>query len=311
MSSGKIEKIEPKTIQTVDLVRDWIENERLHGQAISTLETYRIAFERYTDWVKEQQIDQPTAADIAKFRLDLSEKYAVQTVNLTLSAVRSFYRFLVVKGMIPFSPAGDVRGMKRPKSRRHKRPALTRDEVRAVLETCEDHPIGIRDRLIIILMAYCGLRTVEVHRLNVEHLATESDRMIMKVWGKGHSEADEIAVIPKAQEPAVRAWIAERSRVADKNGPLFVSLSPRSMGGRLSKRSVRAIVKSRYRAAGVVGSDKTTHSLRHTAITQAKNGGADLMQLQTMARHMSSDTTLIYIHETNRLENPAEDLIQY
>ena len=311
MSNNRIQKTEPKTIQTVDLIRDWLDYERMRGQSERTLDAYRRAFRRFTDWIQEQGIGQPEPRHISQFKFELSNDYSVQTVNLSLSAVRSFYRYLVTRGALPFSPAGDVRGVKRPKSRRHKRAALTPDEVRAVLDTCDQTMIGIRDRLIITLMAYCGLRTVEVYRLNVDHLATEAERMIMKIQGKGRKEPDEIAVIPKSQERAVRAWVAERSRAADKTGPLFISLSPRSYGGRLSLRAIRGIVKRRYAEAGVVGSDKSTHSLRHTAITQAIKAGASPMQAQAMARHESFDTTLGYIHEVNRLENPAEDLINY
>jgi site-specific recombinase XerD len=311
MSNVDIQKFESKPIQTVDLIEAWIDHERLRGQTDGTLAAYRRAFTQFTEWVKERGIRQPEARDIAKYKSELAQDYAVQTVNLNLCAIRSFYRYLVNQGAIPYSPAGDVPGVKRPKSRRHKRAALTGPEVRAVLETCDDTVGGIRDRLIISLMAYCGLRTVEVHRLDVDHLATEGDRMILQVQGKGHREPDEIAVIPKTQEKTVRAWMVERQRFGETSAALIVSLSKRSEGQRLSRRSIRGIVKGRYKKAGVVGSDKSTHSLRHSAITQAIKAGASPMQAQAMARHSSFDTTLGYIHEVNRLENPAEDLIEY
>ena len=311
MSDLQIKKFEQKAIKTVDLINDWIDYERTRGQSDRTLEAYRRAFRRFTEWVADHGIENPEARHISDFKFELAGVYSVQTVNLSLSAVRSFYRYLVARGAIPFSPAGDVPGVKRSKSRRHKRAALTGPEVRAVLETCDQTIIGIRDRLIITLMAYCGLRTIEINRLDVDHLATEADRMIMKVQGKGHREPDEIAVIPLSQEATIRAWIAARSSLRERSRALFVSLSPRTKGLRLSTRAIRGIVKARYRAAGVVGPDKSTHSLRHTAITQAIKAGASPMQAQAMARHQSFDTTLGYIHEVNRLENPAEDLIHY
>jgi site-specific recombinase XerD len=311
MSTAEIQKFETKTIQTVDLIEAWIDYERMRGQTEGTLAAYRRSFDRFTEWIRERGIKQPGARDIAKYKFELAQDYAVQTVNLSLCAVRSFYRYLVTQGSIPYSPAGDVPGVKRPKSRRHKRAALTGPEVRAVLETCDDTIIGVRDRLIITLMAYCGLRTIEVHRLDVDHLATEADRMILHVQGKGHREPDEIAVIPKNQEPTVRAWMVERRKLGDVSDALIVSLSKRSKGRRLSNRSIREIVTGHYKKAGVVGADKSTHSLRHSAITQAIKAGASPMQAQAMARHASFDTTLGYIHEVNRLENPAEDLIEY
>lgn len=61
----------------------------------------------------------------------------------------------------------------------------------------------------------------------------------------------------------------------------------------------------------MVGNAKTTHSLRHSAITNAIRRGASPMQVQAMARHASFDTTLGYYHEVSRLDDPAEDLIHY
>ena len=92
---------------------------------------------------------------------------------------------------------------------------------------------------------------------------------------------------------------------------LFISLSNRSRGQRLATRSIRAMVKARFKQADVVGNRKSTHSLRHSAITNAIRRGASPMQVQAMARHASFDTTLGYYHETARVDDPAEDLIHY
>jgi len=95
------------------------------------------------------------------------------------------------------------------------------------------------------------------------------------------------------------------------SGALFTSLSNRGRDERLSLRAIRGIVKAAYKAAGVVGKNKTTHSLRHTAITTAVKRGAPVQKVQAMARHANISTTMIYYHETDRVENPAEEFIQY
>jgi integrase/recombinase XerD len=124
-------------------------------------------------------------------------------------------------------------------------------------------------------------------------------------------EPDRIVVVPRDQESVIRAWLAERSKTLHNRGPLFVSLSRRSRGTRLSLRSIREVVKQRYRLAGVTGERKTTHSLRHSAITNAIRHGAAPLQVRAMTGHSSFDTTLIYYHEVERTEAPAEDLITY
>jgi site-specific recombinase XerD len=298
-------------LATKDLVQEWLEHERLRGQSPKTLQAYERGLDVYLSWLQETGISDPTPRDVRQFKDDLLQEYAPQTVNLRLSAVRSFYRFLVTTDRIVSNPAADVRGAKRSKSKRHKRNELTSAEVRAVLGTCDPiDAVGLRDLAILTLMSYCGLRTVEIYRADIENLKTESDRMVLEIRGKGRAEADEIVVIPRNQEAVIREWLSYRQGIS-KAGPLFVSLSNRSHGTRLSTRAIRGMVKERYQMAGVVGDGKTTHSLRHSAITSAIRGGAEPLQVQAMARHQSFDTTLNYIHEVNRIEAPAEDLISY
>jgi integrase/recombinase XerD len=301
-----------KAIITRQLLDNWLDYERIRGQSVKSREAYRRGFGRFANWLQAEGITAPTARDIARFRDALRERYAVQTVNLALTAVRSFYKYLVTADAIPYSPAGDVVGIKRPKATRHKRSALTGSEVRAVLDQCNPGTVsGSRDLAIITLMAYCGLRTIEVHRANINDLGTQGERMTLAVHGKGHTEADAITVIPRDQERIIRAWLAERRRLGERSKALFVSLSIRSKGCRLSTRAIRDIVTGYFEAAGVAGSDKSTHSLRHSAITTYIKAGGTLMGAQAIGRHLDPNTTMGYIHEINRVENPPEDLIKY
>jgi integrase len=128
------------------------------------------------------------------------------------------------------------------------------------------------------------------------------------VRGKGHKEPDDFVVLPEPAHKAVRAWLMVRGRT---KGPLFLSLSRQNSGERLSTRAIRGMVKKRYEEAGVVGLNKSAHSLRHSAISAAIRNGAEPLQVRAMARHKSYDTTLRYYHELSRTENPAEDFIQY
>jgi len=263
---------------------------------------------RFLRWLAERGITQPNSADIAAYRDSLKENYSNLTVNLSLSAVRSFYRYLLENGAIGYSPAEGVRGIRGGK-REHKRSELSDSEVLDVLDTCDDTPQGIRDRAILTLMAYCGLRTIEVQRANLDGLKVNG-RMVLWVQGKGHREADEFVVIPRDQEPVMRRWLAERKKLGN-NPALFVSLSKQNRGERLTTRAISLLVKEHYHQALIFDDTKTTHSLRHSAITSAIRNGATPLQVQAMARHNSFNTTLGYIHEVNRLDAPAEDLVEY
>jgi integrase/recombinase XerC len=157
-------------------------------------------------------------------------------------------------------------------------------------------------------MAYCAVRTVEIQRADIADLQTKDNRTILWIRGKGHEEADDFVVLPSHTERVVRDWLKVRKK---KAGPLFWSLSRQNRGERLSSRAIRGIVKDRFANAGVLGNHKTTHSLRHSAITNAIRQGAQPLQVQAMARHRSFDTTLGYYHEVGRIASPAEDMIDY
>jgi len=154
------------------------------------------------------------------------------------------------------------------------------------------------------------LRTVEVSRANVDDLKTNG-RLLLWIWSKGHSEADEVAVIPVDQERVIRAWLAERAKMESKDNALFLSLSHRTYGTRLSTRAIHEMVTKRFEQAGIRDPLKTPHSLRHSAITNLINHNASILQVQAFARHKTLNTALVYIHEVNRLAAPPEDLISY
>jgi len=298
------------------LIEDWLAYCRdADGAFPATLEAYRKGAELFTAWLQETgNVGTVTPTTLIEFKGWLQERYSGQTVNLRLSAVRSFYRWGVNTGRLPTSPAESVKGARRPNSKQHQRDALTGEEVLSVLSTCDAGTLrGIRDAAILSLMAYCSLRTVEIERANVGCLKTQGERLVLEVRGKGRRDADEIVVVPRHQETVIRRWLSHRLtfRGHGDGDPLFVSLSNRNRGERVTRRAIRAMVKERFGLAGVVGRHKSTHSLRHSAITTAIRRGASPMQVQAMARHGSFDTTLGYFHEEARTANPAEDFINY
>jgi site-specific recombinase XerD len=301
-----------------ELVDLWLAYERDTNQASdNTLAAYRKGLDVFASWLQDAGTGEVTAADVWRFRDALqARRHAVQTVNLRLTAVRRFYSFLVNTNRVPVNPAAEVKGLKRVKSRTtHKRDALTNAEVKAVIDTCDPTKVdGIRDWAILSLMAYCALRTVECHRADIGDLRTRQDRLTLDVQGKGRVEKDEFVVIPPAAERAIRMWLGYRTSVRfadhDADAPLFVSLSNQTHGDRLGLRAICGMVKARYQDAGVVGK-KSTHSLRHSAITNVIRHGGSVLQAQALARHADINTTMGYYHEMGRLDNPAEDLISY
>jgi site-specific recombinase XerD len=130
---------------------------------------------------------------------------------------------------------------------------------------------------------------------------------VLYVQGKGHAESDDFVVINEQAESALAPWLSVRG---EKSGPLFTSLSNRSKDSRLSLRAIRGLVKEYFRLAGVTG-NKTTHSLRHTAITKALRSGLSPVRVMSMSRHNDINTLMIYAHDVDRMDDPAENHISY
>lgn len=297
----------PSVDHFIDL---WLADLRL-DKPENTVKTYAKAMRLFCEWLEGEGLTLATVQpqDVKVWRQFMFENkgYAIATVNLWLTAVRRFYAWLIEQGMQIFNPAV-IRGIPNHVNNIHRRDLLTSAEIRSLMATCTDAINCKRDRAIMYLMAYPGLRTVEVQRADLADLQTKDDRLILWVQGKGHIEKDDFIVVAPIVEEVIHGWIAERG---DKPGPLFMSLSNRSKGTRLSLRSIRGMVKGRMKDAGIVNGNKSTHSLRHSAITSAIRHGASPLQVQAMARHKSFDTTLGYYHEVSRTENPAEDLVNY
>lgn len=277
----------------------------------TTCAAYKAALRRWLRWclAKEISPNEATRADVIRWRDERrAANVAAGSVELDLAALRTFYTWAIEQGMEIENPAEGVRVPGRRGPRSHKRNTLSADEVNRLLCSCDDSLRGRRDRALLCLMVYCAVRTIEAHRAELGDFERRDGRLLLWVWGKGRSGPDEFVVIPATAEEAMQAWLAERP---GDGGPLFVSLSQKSYGRRLSLKAIREIVLTRFRRCGIHDPRTTCHSLRHTALTTAIENGATPMQAQAMMRHGDIRTTLKYFHEKGRLTDPAEDRIRY
>ena len=266
---------------------------------------------KFITWLETQESRSVEADTIRSWKAELSAHgYTPATVNAWLAGVKALFNWAAERGKLAHNPAALVKGASRKGAKRnHKREALTAAEVRRSLALPDTGTTsGARDLAIIALMAYTGVRSIEVHRADLADLRTQGGRLVLDVQGKGHTEKDDFVVIANpALESALRDWVAVRGSAP---GALFCSLSNRTQGERLSLRALRQLVKDNFKLAGVIG-NKSTHSLRHTAITTAIQSGAPLQKVMSMSRHANIDTLMIYAHELDRLEQPAESFVNY
>ncbi len=276
----------------------------------NTRRTYQEALKSFFGWLQRESSGRLDAETLKAYREWLRESRAANTVLTYWVALRRFFRFAVEEGLLPQNPVEGIKGLRRPRG--HLRKDLTRAELLSVFEAIDRRTIlGKRDYAMINLMVRGGLRLIEVHRANVGDLETRQGRRILRIWGKGRDAKDEFVVLAPATEQAIFEYLACRGRPHPAE-PLFVKVDRRNRKGdlRLSTRHIRRRITYYLKKAGVKTPKTSAHSLRHSFVTLAIEGGASLLEAQAAARHRSIQTTMIYFHEHGRLSNPVEDRIK-
>ena len=277
---------------------------RVRNYSPNTAAAYAQDLDCFLIWASNCGIDvlQATHRDFRRFLSSLSGAgYAKTTVNRRLSAVRSFYSWLVREGVIESNPAAVVSSPKLPKSLPH---VLSQEDVEKLLK-CADAstPAGALDAALVELLYASGARIGEVASLDVDRIDF-SDKSV-RLFGKGSKER--IVPLYPAALHALDAYLAHTRPVllanhkggltaeeaADAQRALFIN----ARGARMSERSLRARFEKLLAQAGLAGM-ATPHTMRHTFATEVLDGGADLRSVQEMLGHASLSTTQIYTHLT-------------
>lgn len=224
------------------------------------------------------------------------------TIDKYIGLVRRFYNWLEINGLYE-NIARNIHKVKRYKG--YRKSYLTRDEIIYLLGMIDVSTLqGLRDFAMINLMIMTGIRRCEVNRLNVSDVNNDSI-MIMR---KGKIERKAIGVNDSVIVP-IRDYLS-RASLAD-NSPLFISLSRKNKGKRLSVTDISIISKVYLR---MIRDDEalSCHSFRHSFAINALKGGATIFEVQNALDHETSETTKIYlsmIEEETKEINPAHSAI--
>ena len=277
----------------------------------NTVRTYREALRKFFGWINSRdklQLEEIEKTDIREYKDWLKDHRAANTVSTYIVALRRFFDYCVSEGFLSNNPAQGVKGARKPQG--HLRQDLSRAEIWALFAAI-DHSteVGKRDFAIVNLMVRNGLRIIELQRVNVGDLETRQGRKILQIRGKGRDEKDELTVLAEPTEEALLNYLVTRGSPQDEE-PLFIGAGGRNRGGRLTRWTIRQRVTKYMIKAGVKRQRVTPHSLRHSFITLAIEGGATLEEAQIAARHRSIETTRRYFHEHDRLQRPVEDRIR-
>ena len=280
-----------------------------------TIRNYRNEVAIWVAWCIEQGLEAATATvmHIKRYRSALIEaKYNPITIRWKLSIVRRFYEAARNAGLRPDNPAA---GVKSPRVRQATEDFnYLCDEELATLFAAIPDPDQVtgpekirrlRNLLMLSMMALQGLRTVEVHRANLEDLLQKGENLTLLVRGKTR---DRIAYLRPDTAKRMKEYVALCGQASpDKSGtPLFTTIGFHSGDARLSRRCIRVHTDKHLRLTGLKRPGVSNHALRHTAATLGYLHTGDLRAVQEFLGHADPRMTSKYAHVVDMAKkNPA------
>ena len=263
--------LQANTALTDDIFSKWLHYTDVMPKSHAT---YTRAIKMFVAYLRWNRIDAPTRDDIITYRDLLKKEHKPSTVD-----------------------------------REHKKDYLTAAQVRNVLKTVDRSTLhGKRDYALLTLMFTTGLRTISIVRANVEDIGAYGSAAALFYQGKGHEDRADAVMLADPVETAIREYLKARGQAAGKE-PLFISLAHRNTGERMTTRSISRIVKEALVNAGYDSDRLTAHSLRHTAATLNLLNGATIEETQQLLGHSNINTTMIYSHALERINNHSEQRI--
>ena len=263
-----------------------------------TLRNYQSDLRQFIDFLDNRSEQQGSAErmdpkqvghlDVRSYLASLYRRNAKSSVARKLSALRSFFAYLLRQGEVKQNPADLVSA---PKMGKAIPDFLQVDETFQLMHGPDrDSVLGSRDRAILEVLYSCGLRVSELTALNLD--GVELELGIIRVMGKGSRERV-VPVGSKARE-ALSHYLQRRGELLGmqmEHQALFLN----NRGGRLSPRSVARLLKKHMQRCNIAR-PLSPHGLRHSFATHLLDAGADLRAVQEMLGHVSLSTTQRYTH---------------
>jgi integrase/recombinase XerD len=289
--------------------------------SLETREGYSRDFFQFLDFAKVpheawEKLTEIRPATVSAYRdLLLADGLTNTTISRKLSVIRSLYSFLRAYGYTGANPADTAFVASPAVPRDGKTVALTPEDCRRLIDSpTEDTPEGFRDRAILAVLAFTGCRVGEVGRLRIGDLKQSGGHHVLEVRGKGGKER-RMPLHPEAVE-RIDDWLLQLE-TKESNQPMFRGLKTARGHGKdgfqlkpLARRGLQYLVQRYVKRIGL-DPNITVHSFRVTALTTARERGADIVDLQDFAGHADPRTTLTYIRNRDRLSRSPAYVLKY
>lgn len=258
---------------------------RNYEKSLRDFEAYFKNRESHLSW---ESVDSDLIRDWMESMMDKGDM--ASTVNNSLSAVRSFFRFALARGLVEKDPAYAVKG---PKKRKPLPQYVRESEMDRLIDLPEvwgDSMKDVRARTIIILFYETGIRLAELVGLDDQDVDFGMHQL--KVTGKRNKQR----IIPFGAEleETLRHYMKQRDeQIVKQDQALLLN----DKGQRITRYQVASVVK-RYLSLVTTLKKRSPHVLRHSFATAMLNNGAGLESVRKLLGHESVATTEIYTHTT-------------
>lgn len=274
------------------------------GAAKLTHEAYCRDLEDAAEALGATPLEAATTADLRRYLARLARRaLAPATQARRLSALRQFFRFLVVDGVRGDDPTA---ALDAPRARRPLPKLVSENEAAALIKAACGYEGAEGARLVCLLeLLYgAGLRVSELVSLPVA--AAMRDPRFLIVRGKGGKER--LVPLGAPARRALDAYLRERGRFLRPRETSPYLFPSRGAEGHLTRRRAAQLLKDVAVKAGIDPSRLSPHVLRHAFASHMLAGGADLRSLQEMLGHADIVTTQIYTHvQADRLQQLVKD----
>jgi integrase/recombinase XerD len=262
------------------------------GASVQTSRAYRLDIARFVTYVSVKGATSPNeigARMLREYVYHLKDLgLAPASIRRNISAVRTYFKFLLAEGHIVRDPS---ERLETPKRWRTLPEVLGVEEVEKLLAAPSlDEPLAFRDRAMLELAYGAGLRVSEWISLAVRDVMLQDH--LVRVFGKGAKER--LVPIGRRAIGAIAIYLRElRPKLEKGEGKGILFLNAR--GEPLSRMGAWKILRKYVEQAGIT-KPVSPHTLRHSFATHLLEGGADLRAVQEMLGHVDISTTQIYTH---------------
>lgn len=267
---------------TVDTFLHYLAVERNYSN--HTIQAYARELLRFQT-IYGSDLSQAKPHHMTHFVAELHKKQlAASSIQRALSAVRSYFSYLVNHGVITTNPAAVTIA---PKAKRKLPTVLDPDQAAALLNAQQDKdPKSIRDNAMFELLYGSGLRVSELVGLDIGHI--DLDEGFVRVLGKGRKTRQ--VPLGSLSIAAIERWLSLHPRVAPDN-PLFTGRGTSRISVRSVQLRLKSLASQRLDTDGV-----HPHALRHSFATHLLESSGDLRGIQELLGHSDISTTQIYTH---------------